>query len=129
VENTGSVPAQYFTKKVNLSLGYSRGGLSWNLNGRYNNGGANSLAWNLPDANGVTNWNVADNHTGGSVYWDTRLSYRMDLGGADVELIGNVQNLFDRDPPLVLLQGVGAQTSGGYDQIGRRYVVGLNLRF
>jgi outer membrane receptor protein involved in Fe transport len=129
VENTGSVPAQYFTKKVNLSLGYSRGGLSWNLNGRYNNGGANSLAWNLPDANGVTNWNVADNHTGGSVYWDTRLSYRMDLGGADVELFGNVQNLFDRDPPLVLLQGVGAQTSGGYDQIGRRYVVGLNLRF
>ena len=128
-DNTGSVPLQYFKKKANMSLGYSRGGFSWNLNGRYNSGGSTNLTWNQPDANGVTNWNVADNHTGGSVYWDTRMSYRMPVGGGEVELFGNVQNLFDRNPPLVLQQGVGLQTAGGYDQIGRRYVAGVNLKF
>jgi outer membrane receptor protein involved in Fe transport len=129
VDNTGSVPLQYFTKKLNLSLGYSRGSFNWNLNGRYNNGGATNLTWNQPDANGVTNWNVADNHTGGSVYWDTRMSYRIPVGEGEVELFGNVQNLFDRAPPLVLQQGVGFQSFGGYDQIGRRYVAGVNLKF
>jgi outer membrane receptor protein involved in Fe transport len=63
------------------------------------------------------------------VYWDTRLAYRIPLSGGDLELFGNVQNLFDRDPPLVLQQGIGLQTAGGYDQIGRRYVVGVNLKF
>jgi outer membrane receptor protein involved in Fe transport len=129
-DSTGSLPAQLFTKKLNLSLSYLNGPFSWNLNGRYNNGGANSLNWNVPDASGnVATWNVADNHTGGSVYWDTRVAWRINMGKGDIELFGNVQNLFDRDPPRVLLQGIGLQTAGGYDQIGRRYVAGLNLRF
>jgi hypothetical protein len=128
-DSTGSLPSQYFTKKVNLNLGYTRDRFSWNLNGRYNNGGTTVLTWNQPDANGVTNWNAADNHTGGSVYWDTRLAYRIALGGGQLEVFGNVQNLLDRDPPRVQLQGVGAQVSGGYDQVGRRYVMGVNLRF
>jgi len=129
VDNTGSLPAQYFTKKVNLNLAYTRDAFSWSLNGNYNNGGTTNLNWNRPDASGVTNWNTADNHTGASVYWDTRLSYRVPLGAGDVEFFGNVRNLFDRDPPLVLTQGVGAQTTGGYDQLGRRYVIGVNMRF
>ncbi|HEX2617834.1 MAG TPA: TonB-dependent receptor, partial [Flavobacteriales bacterium] len=108
VDNTGSLPAQYFTKKMNLSLNYTNGNFGWNMSGRYNNGGATTLTWNQPDANGVVNWNAADNHTGGSVYWDTRVSYRVPMGDGEVEFFGNVQNLFDRAPPLVLLQGVGA---------------------
>lgn len=129
VDNTGSVPFQYFTKKMNLNLNYINGPFNWSINGRYNNGGTTVKTWNQPDANGVVNWNAADNHTGASVYWDTRLAYRVPLGSGDLEVFGNVQNVFDRDPPLVLQQGVGFQTAGGYDQIGRRYVMGLNLRF
>ena len=129
-DSTGSLPAQLFTQKLNLSLNYLNGPFNWNLNGRYNNGGDTVLTWNQPNATtGVVNWNVADNHTGGSVYWDTRMSYRIPMGSGDMEIFGNVQNLFDRDPPLVLQQGIGLQTAGGYDQIGRRYVVGVNLRF
>jgi iron complex outermembrane recepter protein len=129
-DSTGSLPAQLFTKKANLVLTYTNGSLGWNLNGRYNNGGANSLNWNVPGSSGtVTTWNVTDNRTGGSVYWDTRVSYRFPMGGGEMELFGNVQNLLDRDPPLVLLQGIGLQTAGGYDQIGRRYVAGVNLKF
>jgi outer membrane receptor protein involved in Fe transport len=127
-DNTGSLPAQLFTKKANMVLTYMNGPFSWNLNGRYNNGGYTSSTWNVPPATGAITW-VADNHTGGSVYWDTRIGYRLSVGGGDLELFGNVQNLFDRDPPLVLQQGIGLQTAGGYDQIGRRYVVGVNLKF
>lgn len=128
-DNTGSVPFQYYTKKVNLMLGYNRDNFSWNLNGRYNNGGKIVKTWNQPDSNGVINWNAADNDVGGSVYWDTRVTYRMQMGKNDVEIFGNIQNLFDRDPPVVLQQGTGNQLSGGYDTIGRRYVMGVSLKF
>jgi outer membrane receptor protein involved in Fe transport len=128
-DNTGGIASQYFTKKANLSLGYTRDAFSWNLIGNYNNGGTTNLNWNQPDAAGTINWNAADNHTGSSVYWNTRLAWRLSLGGGDVEFFGNVENLFDRKPPLVLTQGIGTQVLGGYDQIGRRYVAGVNLRF
>lgn len=129
-DSTGAVTGQNFEKRMNLSLGYQRGGFGWNLNGRYDDGGVNSINNNVRDANGVvTTWNVADNSTGSSVYWDTRLSYRFDLAGFNAEIFGNVQNLFDRDPPWIsIVQGIG-QTGGGYDQIGRRYAAGINLRF
>ena len=129
-DNTGSLPLQYFTRKINLNLNYTRGNFGWSVIGNYNNGGTTNLNWNQPDSSGVVNWNAADNHTGASVYWNTRLSFRRALeSGAELELFGNVTNLFDRNPPLVLTQGIGTQTTGGYDQIGRRYVAGLNLRF
>jgi outer membrane receptor protein involved in Fe transport len=40
-----------------------------------------------------------------------------------------VNNLFDRDPPLVLGEAAAAQTGGGFDTLGRFFTVGLNLRF
>src|SRR5690606_6793628 len=36
-DSTGLVPAQNFERRMNLSLGYQRGGFGWNLNGRYDN--------------------------------------------------------------------------------------------
>lgn len=129
-DNTGAVLGQNHEKRMNLNLGYTRGGFSWNLSGRYDDGGINSVFNNVADANGDINWNVADNSTGSSVYWDTRLSYRFGAGGGvETEIFGNVQNLFDRDPPWIsTLEGVG-QTGGAYDLLGRRYAVGINLRF
>ncbi len=43
-----------------------------------------------------------------------------------LELYANVNNLLDRDPPLVLAENLSTQTGGGYDQLGRRYVLGFN---
>jgi iron complex outermembrane receptor protein len=129
-ETTGQVVSQNPRRRANLNLGYNRNGFGWTLIGRYHGGGRNSIALNREDANGtVATWNVADNHTGSSVYWDTRLFWRFNMGGGEVEVFGNVQNLFDRDPPWIsTLEGVG-QTAGGFDLIGRRYVAGINLRF
>jgi len=128
-DNTGSVASQHFKKRINLNLGYLRGPFSWNINGRYDSGGINSIFNNVETNGVVANWNVTDNATGASVYWDTRLAYRFTAGGVETEIFGNIQNVFDRDPPLIsTLEGVG-QTLGGYDLLGRRYAVGINLRF
>ncbi|MFO1502425.1 MAG: TonB-dependent receptor [Steroidobacteraceae bacterium] len=128
-DNTGSVPAQLFKKKANLVLNYSNGPFSWNMNGRYIGGGVTTPTWNQPNATtGAIKWDVADNHIGGSVFWDTRVAWRMSVAAGELELFANVQNLFNRDPPLVLTQGIGTQTAGNYDQIGRRYVAGVNLK-
>jgi iron complex outermembrane recepter protein len=128
-DNTESVPLQTFKRKALMTFGYNRDGFNWNLNGQYNSGGIRDKTWNLPDANGVINYNVTDRRVGSSVYWDTRLSYRMLISSADVEFFANIQNLFDRDPVYIPLQGVGIQTTGGYDQLGRRFVLGADLRF
>jgi len=129
-ENKGSVQSQTFEKKANLTFNYSNGPFRWNLSGRYLGGGRNSNNYNVFNAtqNRVV-YTVADNHTGSTVYWDTRLTWGFESGDAKFEVYGNVQNLFDRDPPLVLSLGGIGQAGGGYDQIGRRYVMGVNVNF
>ena len=48
---------------------------------------------------------------------------------ATLELFGNVNNLLDRDPPLVLGLNSAAQTGGGFNTLGRTFVVGVNMKF
>jgi iron complex outermembrane recepter protein len=137
-DSTGSVVQQLFKKKANASLTYSNGPFRWNLQARYLGGGKLSTLYNTPKPAVGTNpglggavlWDVADNTIGSTIHWDTRVGYDISVGGGhDLELFANVQNLFDRDPPMVLLENSSAQVAGGYDQLGRRYVVGMNLRF
>jgi outer membrane receptor protein involved in Fe transport len=127
---TGDVVLQNFGKRANLALNYSNGPFNWNLQGRYNGGGKLSSTYNLfNEALGRVVYNVADNSIGSSVYWDTRLGYDIPVAGGDLELFANVNNLFDRSPPMVLGLNSSLQTGGGFDLLGRSYAVGINLRF
>lgn len=142
---TGSVPLQYFQKRVNLTLDYTNGPFQWNLTGRYNGGGKLDTSYNqvrsigsvdtAPDPDVYVEaatariWQVADNTIGGSVYWDTRLGYDIPVTRGTLELFVNVNNLFDRDPPIVPGLNLTNQFNSAYDIIGRRYVMGVNLRF
>lgn len=129
-DTTGSVPLQYFKEKLNATFNYRNGPFGLNLSARYNGGGKLSTSYNLyRDALGGVLYDVADNSVGGSVYWDSRVSYDLNVGAGTLELFGNVTNLFDRDPPLVLAENASTQTGAGYDQLGRRFVLGFNLRF
>jgi outer membrane receptor protein involved in Fe transport len=74
-------------------------------------------------------WQVAENTIGGSVFWDARLGYDIPLSRGTLELFANVNNLFDRDPPIVPGLNLTNQFNSAYDIIGRRYVMGVNLRF
>jgi len=67
------------------------------------------------------------------IYVDLRLGYEFQMGGADLEIFGNVTNLFDRDPPLTpaysAFLGYASQANPGvYDTVGRRFTVGVKLK-
>jgi len=75
---------------------------------------------------------IDDNHIDGATYFDLGGSYR--LLGRDpdgIELFFKVDNLLDRDPPVIgLAFSSGLQTNAGlYDVIGRSYRVGLRFRY
>jgi iron complex outermembrane recepter protein len=149
---TGNVPLQNFKKKATLNLSYGNGAFNWNLTGRLIAGGIlgtasgnynqiRDLATIVPPTPPATVpsavtpngqaviYDVADNTLGTMVYWDTRVGYNIPMGGGQMELFANITNLLDRDPPLVLGEAIIAQTGGGFDELGRRFVLGFNLKF
>jgi iron complex outermembrane recepter protein len=129
-ESTGDSAQQLFERKANLSLNYSNGAFSGNLQARYIAGGKLSSLYNLysPTLDRV-NYNVADNSIGSVFYWDTRIGYELPVAGGNLELFANVNNLLDRDPPLVLGLNSSAQIGGGFNTLGRTFVLGVNMKF
>jgi iron complex outermembrane receptor protein len=114
-------------------MNYNNGPFNWNLQARYLGGGDLNARYNQERAlsNGTTAiiYDVADNKIGTAVYWDTRLGYQIPMGDGSLEIYGNVNNLFDKDPPIVRGESIAFQTGGGYDVIGRYFTVGFNLKF
>ena len=64
-------------------------------NGNYNN------RFNLPTA---TRPDIADNTIGSVTYLNLSGGYTWEVYGGKLELYGDVQNLLDRDPPIVPAQ-------------------------
>jgi outer membrane receptor protein involved in Fe transport len=138
---TGSVTDQLMKTRVNATMNYTNGPLSWFLQARYIGGGQLNGRYNLERplgtvSGGVTTltgsgviYDVANNDIGSLVYWDTRLGYQIPMGERSLEVYANVNNLLDKDPPRVLGEANSIQTGGGYDVIGRFFTVGFNLRF
>jgi len=76
---------------------------------------------------------IDDNSLPSAFYMDARLTGRF---GADqqLEVFANIQNLLDRDPVIspgtgVGRTGVGLGVGGLYDDLGRRYTIGVNYEF
>ncbi|MEO8307400.1 MAG: TonB-dependent receptor [Pseudomonadota bacterium] len=138
---TGGVLEQLQTTRINATMTYNNGPFSWFMQARYLGGGDLSARYNQErllgtTAAGVTTvtgsaviYDVADNKVGSSLYWDTRLGYTIPTGDGTLEIFANVNNLFDKDPPLILGEAIVSQTGGGYDVIGRFFTLGINLRF
>jgi len=81
----------------------------------------------------TTNWvegvDVDDNSVASQTIFNLALSYGRELEtGGNWRLALNVNNLLDRDPPIIA--GTGGQIiSNNYDTYGRRYQLSLNLNF
>jgi|TARA_R100000501_G_scaffold18139_1_gene36363 outer membrane receptor protein involved in Fe transport len=74
----------------------------------------------------------ADNNIGDVSYVDISAKYDLaDMVGQQVELYGGIDNLFDRDPPLVPSTFISnsATNAGIYDVIGRKFYVGVRGTF
>ena len=73
-----------------------------------------------------------NNNTAPAIFYtDVSGSYRFSWTGEQQELFLSVNNLFNRDPPLVTLNPTtfSTPTSIAYDRIGRYFTAGLRVRF
>jgi iron complex outermembrane recepter protein len=84
------------------------------------------------NVNWVEGVDVDNNRVPSATYTNLRLSYTHDTERGSWSASLNINNLFDRDPPVIPSfshRGVTAQTTNNmFDLLGRRYTVGLRYR-
>ncbi|UAJ08927.1 TonB-dependent receptor domain-containing protein [Glacieibacterium megasporae] len=108
---------------LNLTLDYEVGALGFNGNVRYvspsyqNNGlfGPDQAGYNPALATSIT-----DNHIHAAAYLDIGLRYKLPTS-KNIVVYFNIDNLFDRDPPLP------ATGSAYYDLLGRTFKGGIRF--
>jgi outer membrane receptor protein involved in Fe transport len=109
-----------------MNLNYNRGAFSATLQERYIAGGTYDATW-------TSGLQIDDNSVPEA--WLTNLQLGYDgtwRGFGDYRLSLNVNNLFDVDPPLVASWGfTGSQATNSalFDMYGRRYSLGLKVKF
>lgn len=116
----------YADFKATGGITYRNGGLAGLVQVRHIGAGIQDVQ----QTHGVT---IEDNTVDSVTYVDLRLGYEFELGGAEMEVFGNITNLFDEDPPITpnysAFQGFANQYNPAvYDVLGRRYTVGVRLR-
>ncbi len=112
---------------LNASLSYSNGGLSIAVQERYISSGTLNATYTPADVDyqprerrGVHRTCARPGAAGSAV-------------ARGYEIHGNVSNVFDKDPPLAPLLfgllGSYPTNPGLFDTLGRRFTLGVNLRF
>ena len=87
-----------------------------------------------PTSNWVEGRDVDDNTIASQTIFNLGLTYgqEMEKGGNWMASF-NINNLFDRDPPIIASTGFGGGSgqvlSNSHDQFGRRYQLSLNMNF
>jgi hypothetical protein len=108
-----------------VSLGYSNGGFSMNVQERYIASGLYNALYASDDIN--------DNTVDAAFYTNLRLGYASALNdGTGFEIYANVTNLFDEAPPLAPTFGFTGSihtNTSLFDTVGRRYSLGVSISF
>ncbi|MBL8269677.1 TonB-dependent receptor, partial [Steroidobacter sp.] len=74
----------------------------------------------------------AENNISSITYLDLSTRYdRKDLGFGEVQLFAGIDNVMDKDPPVIPLNFISNAATNGthYDVIGRRFYVGARMKF
>jgi len=72
---------------------------------------------------------IETNRAPNYINWSLNAAYSFNVANVDMQVFGNVNNLFDKDPPL---QGTGTGGSTNptfYDTVGRTFRIGLRANF
>jgi outer membrane receptor protein involved in Fe transport len=94
-----------------------------------NNGGTLLENNTGPTSTYIEGVDIDDNTVASQTIFNLGLNYGKEMNnGGNWLLQFNVNNLFDRDPPIIASTG-GQQLSNSHDQFGRRYQVSLNVNF
>lgn len=108
------------------TLSYNVGPYGVQLQQRY-------IASTKRDIDWVEGVDVDNNRVSSGNYTNMRLSYNGETNtGAAWNVALNINNLFDRPPPVVASYGSGGNSQtipSGYDQYGRRYQLSVNYSF
>ncbi len=117
---------------VTAILTYSMDRFNASLSARYISDGIYNKRYNLPTA---VRPDVEDNTVPSIVYVNLSAGYSWDMYGGTLDLSANVQNLLDKDPPIVpsvfdaTLGQTGSQVNQGlFDLLGRRFTIGVTFR-
>ncbi len=85
------------------------------------------------DFDNVEGVTIDDNSVDSRYYTDIGFTWGPERAATSWEIFFNVQNLFDRDPPVAasFAQFSGTRITNGrlFDFYGRRYVIGIDLSF
>lgn len=113
--------------RITTNVTYGIGPFRAFLQGRWLNG-------SLLNRNWVTGREVDDNTVASNFNVDMNLSYDMEINDTSWSVYANVTNLLDRAPPQSpatpnFVGGTNGPNAGTYDTIGRRWVVGVNVKF
>jgi outer membrane receptor protein involved in Fe transport len=116
--------AQWFTT-------FARGPLDLTVQARYVSAGIKNASYLGPEQNGFapgTENSIDDNHVPSYLVWGLNASYDFNLMQGQAQVFASIQNLFDRDPPLIGT-GIGGTNPVLFDTVGRRYQIGVRTRF
>lgn len=117
---------------------YANSGFTFNLIGRGVSGGVYDNSFvectsGCP-ASTVTNRTINDNQIDGAFYLDTSLSQDIEMGDKTLQLFLSINNLLDKDPPVVAPGPAGsayatpATNQSIYDLLGRTYRFGVRFK-
>jgi iron complex outermembrane recepter protein len=125
IRTEGSLGSPDFTSVITASYGIG----PWNLQlqGRFVDAMLRNAAW-------IEGIDVDDNTVSAMAWWNTRLGYNGELSnGSRYNVSLNVQNIFDREPPVVAsfsdFSGGSQSVSNVYDVYGRRYNLNFSYSF
>lgn len=107
-----------------LTATYRYGPVSTSLTHRYISSGIYNTTYDETD--------LADNRVSSAAYTNLRVAYKLDIFNGSGEIFANVNNLFDRNPPLAPSWGFTGSTTSNFalfDKMGRRYTLGLRFDF
>ena len=74
---------------------------------------------------------IDDNSVDGVTYFDLSHTFKIKTGAKDAELYAVVENLFDKDPPIVAVASFLSPGASGvyHDLVGRRFRIGFRFEY
>jgi outer membrane receptor protein involved in Fe transport len=123
-DQAGELGTPDFTHVVTFNYGF--GAWSFQLQNRFIDATVYDMTW-------VEGIDVDDNTISSMSWWNGRIGYQRELANGSTWDLGlNVQNVFDREPPVVpgfSTRGGTQAFNGSFDRYGRRYNLNLSYSF
>jgi outer membrane receptor protein involved in Fe transport len=129
---SGDIGAGYPKYRAQGTVTYTKGPFKAFLREQYFDGGLISRNYVLGSVTNTNNTTIDLNHVPSVCYTDLHFTFAPQTRAKNVEIYLNIDNVFDKAPPRVpgfsAMGGSTPTNTGLYDQIGRRYLLGVHVQ-